>query len=63
MYKQKSNKVRSVSLFESDEKASESDSNWQQQIMNAEKTADFHQKQSKFNAYLTFKFSDIEEFF
>ena len=31
--------------------------------MNAEKAAGFHQKQSKFNAYLTLKFSDIEKFF
>ena len=42
MYKQKINKIWSVSSFKSDEKASESDFNWWQQIINAEKTADFH---------------------
>ena len=52
-----------MSSFKSNERAPENDSNWQQQIMNAEKAADFHQKQSKFNAYLISKFSDIEEFF
>ena len=30
--------------------------------MNAEKTAEFHQRQSKFNIYFTFKFSDIKKF-
>ena len=62
MYKQKTNKIWSMSLFKSNERASESDSNWQQQVMNAEKTADFCQKQSEFNVYLTSKFLDIEEF-
>ena len=62
MYKQKINKVQSMSLFKSNESISESDSNWQQQTMNAKKTADFHQKQGKFNVYFIFKFSDIEEF-
>ena len=62
MYKQKINKIQSVSSFKNDERAPESDSNWQQQIMNAEETADFYQKQSKFNAYFTFKFLNIEEF-
>ena len=62
MYKQKINKVQSVSSFKSNKKASESDSNWQQQVMNAEKTVNFYQKQGKFNAYFIFKFSDIEKF-
>ena len=62
MYKQKANKVQSMSLFKSDEKAPESDSNWQQWVMNAEKTVSFHQKQSEFNAYFTLKFLNIEKF-
>ena len=62
MYKQKANKVQSVSSFKSNKKVPESDFSWQQQVINAEETAGFHQKQSKFNAYLTPKFSDIEKF-
>ena len=63
MYKQKINKIQSVSSFKSNKKASENDSDWQQQTMNTEKTAEFYQKQSKFNVYFIFKFLDIEEFF
>ena len=62
MYKQKINKIWSVNSFKSDERAPESDFSWQQQIINAEKTADFHQKQNKFNAYFIPKFLDIKEF-
>ena len=62
MYKQKANKIQPVNSFKSNERAPESDSDWQQQVMNAEKTAGFHQKQREFNAYLISKFSDIEEF-
>ena len=52
-----------MSSFKSNERASESDSSWQQQIMNIKKAESFHQKQSEFNAYLIFKFLNIEEFF
>ena len=62
MYKQKINKVWSVGSFESDERASENDSNWQQWVINAEKAVGFHQKQSEFNTYLTPKFLNIKEF-
>ena len=63
MYKWKANKIQPVSSFESNERASESDSDWWQQIINAEKAAGFHQRQREFDAYFTLKFSDIEEFF
>ena len=62
MYKWKTDKVQSVSSFKNNERAFESDSDWWQQIMNAEKTADFYQKQRKFNVYFTSKFSDIKRF-
>ena len=62
MYKQKINKIQPVSSFKSNKKTSENDSDWQQQVMNAEKTAGFHQRQREFNAYFISKFSDIEEF-
>ena len=62
MYKRKANKIQPVSSFKSDGRAPESDSSWQQQAMNAEEAVSFCQKQGKFNAYLTPKFSDIEEF-
>ena len=44
MYKQKANKVQPVGSFKNDERAPESDSNWQQQVMNAEETVSFCQK-------------------
>ena len=52
-----------MSSFKNDERALESDSNWQQQIMNTEKAAGFYQKQGEFNVYFTSKFLNIEEFF
>ena len=62
MYKQKTNKIWSVSSFKSNERAPESDFNWWQWIMNAEKTVDLCQKQGEFDAYLISKFLNIEEF-
>ena len=62
MYKQKTNKVQPVGSFKSNERAPESDSSWQWWVINAEKAVSFHQKQNKFDIYLTLKFSNIEEF-
>ena len=44
MYKWRANKVQQMGSFKSNEKEPESDSNWWQWIMNAEKAVGFCQK-------------------
>ena len=62
MYKQKTDKIWLINSFKSNERAPESDPDWQQQIINAEETAGFHQKQKEFNAYFISEFLNIKEF-